>query len=278
MGPDPLAETTGAPQLLLVRGVEIAHWSEGEGPAVVCLHETAAAAAVWRPLAAALSARARVVAYDRRGWGASGVPQGYRATSVEEQAEDAAALMAELGIERAVLCGAGLGAVAALDLARRRPEIVAGALLIEPPLFAFLPQATEGLSADRAAVEEAVRDGGVGAAVDLYLGGGLPFLGPGAARIPRQLAAAAAERPRSLFAEIAAVPSWTIGTAGALRAAAPSRVVAASEAPALLQEAAAVLASRLGGKEVLLVEGEGPPHVGAPGRLAAAVEALLSPS
>ncbi len=245
---------------------------------MLCLHETAAGAEVWRPLAGALAGRARVVAYDRRGWGGSGAPEGYRATTVEEQAEDAAGVMEALAIESAVLCGAGLGAVAALDLICRRADLVAGAILIEPPLLAFLPEATEGLSADRAAIEEAVRDGGLSAAMDLYLRGGLSHLGPGAARLPAAAAGGAAARPVSLFAELAAVPGWAIRTPELLRAEVPSRIVIGAATPPLLRSAAEELAARLGGAELLRIGGGGLPHVDAAAELSAAVEALLSPS
>ena len=81
---------------LEARGVELA-WSErGEGAPVLLIHETAATGAVWEPVAAALSGRARAIVYDRRGWGASSAPDDYRRTTVEEQSEDAAALL-EIG-------------------------------------------------------------------------------------------------------------------------------------------------------------------------------------
>ena len=175
-------------------GVDLAHWERGSGPAVLYLHETGTGAEIWRPLAEAIGDEARSISYDRRGWGRSEVPAAYARTTVEEQSEDAAALLDVLGADRALLCGSGLGAVAALDLLLRHPALVAGAVLIEPPLLAFVREATEGLSADRAAIEEALRDGGPGAALDLYLTGGLPFLGPGAERIPAE---AAQRRPRA---------------------------------------------------------------------------------
>ena len=154
-----------------------------------------------------------------------------------------------------------------------------GALLIEPPLLAFLPQATEGLSADRGAIEEAVRDGGLGAAADLYLSGGLPCLGPGADRIPAAIAEAAAARPLSLFAELAAVPGWTINTAALLAAEVPSRVVLGATSPPLLRAAADELVARLGGAQLLRHGRVGPARTSMRAEeLAAAVGALVSPS
>ena len=114
--------------------------------------------------------------YDRRGWGASSAPDGYRRTTIEEQSEDAAVLLDSIDAGAAVVCGAGVGAVIALDLVMRRPELVAGAVLVEPPLLALLPAATEALSDDRAALQDAVADRGAEGAVELYLSGAL--LGP----------------------------------------------------------------------------------------------------
>ena len=139
---------------LEARGVELG-WSErGEGAPVLLIHETATSAAVWGAVARAISERARAITYDRRGWGASSAPDGYQRTTIEEQSEDAAVLIESLGAGLAVLCGAGIGAVIALDLLLRRPELVAGAVLIEPPMLGLLPQATEALSADRAGLGE----------------------------------------------------------------------------------------------------------------------------
>ena len=125
--------------ILEARGVEIA-WSErGEGQPVLLVHETAADAAVWDAVVEALAERARAISYDRRGWGASSAPEDYRRTTVEEQSEDAAVLLESADAAPAVVAGAGVGAMVALDLLLRRPELVAGTLLIEPPVLQLLP-------------------------------------------------------------------------------------------------------------------------------------------
>src|SRR5690348_15469958 len=124
--------------VLEARGVELA-WSErGEGAPVLLIHETATTGAIWAPVAEALSGRASAIAYDRRGWGSSTAPDGYLRTTVEEQSEDAAALIESVG-GPAALCGAGAGAVVALDLLLRRSDLVDAAVLIEPLLLQLLP-------------------------------------------------------------------------------------------------------------------------------------------
>src|SRR3982750_3973227 len=138
---------------LEARGVEIA-WSErGQGPTVLLIHETAATGAVWDPLAKPLAQEFRAIAYDRRGWGASSAPDDYRRTTIEEQSEDASALIEAAADDPPIVCGAGLGAVIALDLLLRRSDLVSGALLIEPTLLQLTPVATEGLSQDRHRLE-----------------------------------------------------------------------------------------------------------------------------
>ena len=114
----------------------------------------------------ARAAGARAIAYDRRGYGASGAPEPYAATTVQEQSEDAAALLPALGAAPAVLVGEGFGALVVLELLVRRPQLASAAVLADPPLFAFVPAATEALAAERTLLEQALRDGGPGDAID----------------------------------------------------------------------------------------------------------------
>ncbi len=236
---------------------------------VFCLHETATSGAVWRALAEALGDRLAVVAPDRFGW-RDDTPEGYRATTIDEQAEDAAALLsgvAELH-GQPVLCGAGLGAVVALDLLVGRPHLASAAILIEPPLLAFSAVATEALSADRVLLGEAVHSGGAAAGVELCLGGGLQALCPGIEQFPAALTAPARARPAALFAELGAVPGWSIPLPRLSANEIPTRVVVSASTPALVREASESLAGRLGSAELVELGGEGPAHLGAPAELA----------
>src|SRR3954471_1544617 len=98
-------------QTLEARGVELAWRERGEGDPVLLVHETAADASVWDPVARSLAIRSRAISYDRRGWGESSAPLDYRRTTVEEQSEDAAALLETVGAAPAVVTGAGVGAM-----------------------------------------------------------------------------------------------------------------------------------------------------------------------
>jgi pimeloyl-ACP methyl ester carboxylesterase len=257
---------------LEARGVELS-WSErGEGDPVLLIHETGTGAAVWDAVAAALSGQARVVSYDRRGWGASTAPPGYQRTTTEEQSEDAAVLIESLGAAPALLCGAGIGAVIALDLSLRRPELVIGAALVEPDALALLPAATEALSEDRHALEIAVAERGAEGAVELYLAGGLRALGAGSGRLPSALTAAARRRPAGIFAEMGAAARWSMPLVRLAEAKRPSLIVTAPSTPPLLGEAARALQGRLRASEAREVEaGRAPPHLGAPEEIASLV-------
>jgi pimeloyl-ACP methyl ester carboxylesterase len=193
---------------------------------------------------------------------------------VEEQAEDAGRLLRELA-QPAVVCGAGLGAVVGVDLMIRRPELVRAAVLIEPPLLAFVEEATEGLSQDGGAMREAVHAGGPAAGVELYLSGGLPALGSGAGRLPRELTAPAREAPLSLFAELAAVASWPLPLAAMSRNSVPVRIAISSASPHLLRRAADELAGRLAHAEPCERPGRGPVHVEDPRGFAPLTAELL---
>lgn len=257
---------------LRLRGVEVAYFNEGEGEPLLCLHETATSGEAWKPLAAALAGRMRLVAPDRRGWRGSSPPPDYRATTIPEQAEDAAALLDELGHAPATLCGAGIGAAVALCVTLTRPELVTGAVLVEPPLLAFSEAATNVLSDDRLALADAARDGGADAALELCLSGELEALAPGTDRLPAELTAPARERPATLFAELGSVPAWALPLSALGAAERPATIVISSGTPRLVAEAARALAARLAGSELReLADDRGPAHLSAPEELVGAV-------
>jgi len=152
-------------------GVALHYEERGAGRGLLVIHAMASGAAQWSAALDELTgAGARAVAYDRRGYGSSGAPEPYVATTVQEQAQDAAALLEALALAPALLVGDGFGALIALDLLVRRPELASGAVLAELPLYAYVPAATEALAAERKALEEALREGGPAAAVSSWLG------------------------------------------------------------------------------------------------------------
>jgi pimeloyl-ACP methyl ester carboxylesterase len=253
---------------LEARGVEIA-WSErGEGPAVVLVHETAATAGIWDPVSEALALRTRAITYDRRGWGSSSAPEDYRRTTIEEQSEDAVSLIEAAAAAPAVVVGAGVGAMVALDLLLRRPDLLTGTVLVEPPVLQLVPMATEMLSQDGRRLEMAAGAGEN--VIELYLSGALPALGAGVRRLPEQMIAAARERPASVIAEMGITTGWRVPLQRLAAAERPSAIVTSLSTPPLLRDASAALADRLAGTVLREVDsGEAAPHVGAAAEVAA---------
>jgi len=181
-------------------GVALNVVERGSGASVLLVHGMASDAQALEPVVGALSDQARVIAYDRRGYGASGAPEPYRGTTVEEQAEDAAALLSALDAAPALVCGDGFGALVALDLAKRHRALVSAAVASNPPLFMFVPAATEQLAAQRAELEEAMRKGGPEAGVEAWLGG----------RVDGETLARARAAHRGFFADYAGLASWPV--------------------------------------------------------------------
>jgi pimeloyl-ACP methyl ester carboxylesterase len=235
---------------------------------VLCLHETATTGRIWDPLTAALSGYASVIAPDRPGWGEAEAPEGYSRTTVAEQAGHATQALGDRG--PAVVCGAGIGAVVALELALAEPELVIGTVLVEPPLLSFLPEATDRLAADVAAVREAVSESGREAALDAYLAGRLPALGAGAGRIPPGQGDRGPGAAAALFAELSAVPAWERSDAELAAATKPSLIAIAADSPPLLAKSAIELARVLARSDLRETE-PGLPHFDRAGELAALV-------
>jgi pimeloyl-ACP methyl ester carboxylesterase len=216
-------------------GVQLAYVPRGAGPTVLLVHGLASDAAAQEPVAAALADVARVIAYDRRGYGDSGAPEPYEGTTVEEQAEDAAALLQALDAVPAVVCGDGFGALVALDLVKRHAALVRAVVLSHPALFAFVPEATEALSEQRAALEEALRAGGPEAAVETWLAG----------RVDDAALARARTAHRAFFADYAGLATWPVSRRELRALTAPAVVLTGPSAPAHVVAAAEALASLL---------------------------------
>ena len=100
-------------------------------PVALLLHGwRASAESNWDPVLDRLAATHRVVALDHRGHG-RGIRSRDRCTS-EDCADDAAAVLHELGIHRAVVAGYSLGGPVAQLLWRRHRPLVAGVVFCAP--------------------------------------------------------------------------------------------------------------------------------------------------
>lgn len=114
-----------------VNGVRIRYEVHGRGKPVVLSHGYTASLRMWDGQIGPLSERYRVVVYDTRGHGESEAPPGDEPYSIATFAEDQAALMDHLGIERAIVGGLSMGGMVAQEFALRYPERVEALLLCD---------------------------------------------------------------------------------------------------------------------------------------------------
>jgi pimeloyl-ACP methyl ester carboxylesterase len=121
-----------------VNGVRLAYQQLGHGPDLVLVHGLATSRAFWfAQYALPLARRFRVTLYDLRGHGYSERPaSGYDAAM---QAQDLAALLAHLRIERCALAGHSYGGAIALEYAVRAPERVWRLALLDSKINALQP-------------------------------------------------------------------------------------------------------------------------------------------
>jgi pimeloyl-ACP methyl ester carboxylesterase len=168
-----MSECLGATELRVVTddGVELAGEQADSDPArppIVLLHGLTATRRYVVMGSRTLEREGyRVVAYDARGHGRSTAAPDPSAYGYERLALDLEAILDTLGLHRAVLAGASMGAHTALCFALRNPERVAGLGLITPSFDPSLPL-SETVLAGWDALARGLREGGVEGFVDAY--------------------------------------------------------------------------------------------------------------
>jgi 3-oxoadipate enol-lactonase len=113
---------------LRVGEIELGYDEVGAGNPLLLLHGFPHDRTLWAPQLTGLSRRSRVIAVDLRGFGESSVSPPF---TVDQYADDAAALMDALGIERAIIGGLSMGGYAALAFWRRHRRRVRGLVLAD---------------------------------------------------------------------------------------------------------------------------------------------------
>lgn len=125
----PASQPPAVEYLALDDGLRLAYRLEGPpgAPPLVFSNSLGADMRMWEPQVAALGPDFRVLRYDTRGHGRSGVPAG--PATLERLGRDLLALLDHLGLERVRLCGISLGGLTAQWLAAHHPERVERVLL-----------------------------------------------------------------------------------------------------------------------------------------------------
>lgn len=148
-------------------------------PVMLLSNSLASDLGMWEPqMATLLEAGYRVIRYDSRGHGASGVPDG--PYTMDMLAGDALELLDRLEVERASVMGCSMGGMVAQMLAARHADRVERLVLTATACYMPQPSAwDERIAAVRAGGMEAVAD----STIDRW------FTAPGKAAMPDQVAA-----------------------------------------------------------------------------------------
>jgi 3-oxoadipate enol-lactonase len=125
---------------MLPGGVELACDDVGSGTPLLFIHGWPHDHSLWAAQLSGLKTQARCIAPDLRGFGDSSVVPPY---TIDQYADDLAALLGMLGIERAVVCGLSMGGYIALSMLRRHRSLLRGLILTSTRATADTPEARE---------------------------------------------------------------------------------------------------------------------------------------
>lgn len=139
---------------LLPGGVQLAYDEAGAGTPVVFIHGWPHNRSIWAAQLRGLMGQARSFAVDLRGFGDSTVAPPW---SIDAFADDVAAFLGVMGVERAVICGLSMGGYTALSLLRNHPQVVRALVLASTRAAADTPEAR----AKRMRLIDFVRERGV---------------------------------------------------------------------------------------------------------------------
>ena len=123
-----------------IEGTDLYYETRGNGPATLLIPGATGDAGHFDKAADILASNHTVITYDRRGNSRS---HSAGPALLDRQADDAAALLRHLGAAPAVVFGTSGGAIIALKLAIRTPEVARLVIVHEPPFIQALPDAQE---------------------------------------------------------------------------------------------------------------------------------------
>jgi 3-oxoadipate enol-lactonase len=148
-----------------INGIELGYDDHGVGQPIIFLHAFPLNRSMWTGLTTALLSepRFRLVTFDWPGFGESNLHD--RVSTMEQFADDVAALMDMLGMQQAVLCGLSMGGYVAFAFLRKYPQRVKALILADTRPGAD----SEEAKANREQVARLVEEQGVDAFADLQI-------------------------------------------------------------------------------------------------------------
>lgn len=132
--------TTWSEGFVELDGLKVHYTRTGAGsgkPQVVLMHGFSDNGLCWTPVAQELEATYDLIMPDARGHGRTeGTVAGF---NTGQLAEDTAAFIQQLGLEKPYLFGHSMGAITAATVAANHPDLVRAAVLEDPPFVAEAP-------------------------------------------------------------------------------------------------------------------------------------------
>jgi len=152
---------------LKVPGATLYYEVKGSGPMLLIIPGGPQDAGVFAELAQRLADSYTVVTYDPRGNSRSTFDGEVKPLLMDQQADDAAALIEALGKGPAYVFGTSGGAQIGLNLAARHPRLAQALVAHEPPSMLLMDDPSEAVAADKALYDTYVKDG-VDAAMGMF--------------------------------------------------------------------------------------------------------------
>lgn len=132
------------PVKVKVNDVELHYIEQGQGEPLILLHGGQSDYRSWTSQIEAFSRQYRVISYSRRFNYPNDNPLTTKYRSAYSDADDLAALIRELKLESAHLVGTSIGAMTALVLAVKHPQLVRSLVLAEPPIHRWAKDDSKG--------------------------------------------------------------------------------------------------------------------------------------
>ncbi len=236
--------------MIEVRDITLDVRTAGTGPELVFVHGMCGDADVWQGQVERLAGQFTCITYDRRGHSRS--RRGNEPESTGTHAADLAALIERLGLTRPIVAGSSGGARITLELARTRPDLLAAAVMSEPPIFSLASTQPKGPSIGEL-VQQAAARGGPAAAVDAFF----PIICPG---LWSQLDEAGKDRYRAngpMMLEEFAAPAYAPSIADIRGIRVPCLMISGTRSLPALQEVTARIARELPDARLVPIEGSG---------------------
>jgi pimeloyl-ACP methyl ester carboxylesterase len=252
-----------------INGIRVSYEDVGDGPALLMVHAFPLGGAMWRSQVEALRGQHRLIVPDLRGFGGSDAPPG--PYTVDEQADDLAALLDHVGVAQATICGLSMGGYIAMAFMRRHAARARALILADTKAGADSEEGKAGREANARLAEAE----GAAAIADKMIPG---LLAPGAGQELRDTLRSMilANRPEGIAGALRGMAMRPDSTESLRAVAVPALVIVGAEDGLTPPSEASALAMAIAGSKIVVLPGVG--HISnleAPGEFTLAMRSFL---